>query len=203
LVASLPARIAPRAGAGDRGRWAKMKKNIQIFLLLVLVFLAILGAGTVVFVTVFDGARILIRGGLETRVHKAFYQTYDVTKVKVYRLGEMSKTYVGDTFPILPYNTSAIIEGVIELEGESLTIFKEMWRGMSPGYSYQALCHDPVFAVEFFEGQKRVFRTSICWHCSNFYVEILPGTGSWYGFDSSSSGAKSVLKYFEEKIPIK
>jgi hypothetical protein len=180
-----------------------MKKSIRIFLWLALALLAILGAGTVVFVTLFDGARVLIRGGLETKVHKAFYQTYDITKVKVYRLGEMSKTYAGDTFPILPYNTAAKIEGVAEVEGESLEIFKEMWRGMSPGYSYQALCHEPVFAVEFFEGNDRVFRTSICWHCSNFYVEVFPGMATWYGFDSSSKGAQDVLKYFEEKIPKK
>lgn len=181
-----------------------MKKTLRISIGVILCLFALLGAATVVFVTMCDGAEIILRGGLETKIRKAFFQTYDITKVKVYRLGEMSQNLkaADDTFPILPYDSFAKIVGTTELEGDELKTFTQMWRGMSPGYSYQALCHEPVFAVEFFKGEERVFRTSICWHCSNFYVEIF-GSSTWYGFDSRSKEAQAVLKYFEEKIPKK
>lgn len=182
-----------------------MKKSLRIFIWIILSFFAFLGAGVVVFMTMCDGTEILFRGSLETKVRKAFFQTHNITKVKVYRLGEMSKNEKSsdDTFPILPYNSFAKIVGTAELEAEELKAFTEMWRGMSPNYNYQALCHEPVFAVEFFESKNRVFRTSICWHCSNFYVEVFPNSATWYGFDSGSKGAQAVLQFCEEKIPKK
>jgi hypothetical protein len=178
-----------------------MKKSLRITIWVILGLFASLGAVAVVFVTMFDGSEIILRGSLETKVKRAFFQTYNITSVKVYRLGEMSDEVAGDSFPIMPYKSFAKIVGTTELSGDELTKFIELWRGMSPNYNYQALCHEPVFAVEFFESDRRVFRTSICWHCSNFYVEIFPGIAAWYGFDSGSKDGQAVLKYFKDKIP--
>jgi len=162
----------------------------------------LIGAGTTIFLTAFDGGESLLRGTLETKVHRAFYRTDSVTKVKAYRLGELVEESPAPTFPILPYGSVAKITGTTEIAGEELNQFKSLWRGMMPTYYAKSLCHAPVYAVEFFENERRVFRTSICWHCHNFYVEAFPGAATWYGFDAESPGAQKVLKFFESQLPL-
>lgn len=180
-----------------------MKKAIRILLWSITLLLIAIGVGTVVFLTAYDGPRILVLGLMETKVTEAFFHTDNVTKVKVYRLGKSVEKSSDDTFPILPYKSFAQIDGRTELTGDQLRTFTEIWRGMAPNFHFQSLCHEPVFAVEFFEDEKRVFRTSICWHCNNFYIELLPGSATWYGFDANSPGAQRLLKYFEGIIPQK
>ncbi|HSI07487.1 MAG TPA: hypothetical protein VK985_02770 [Rariglobus sp.] len=168
-----------------------------------MLLLAVIGVGTIVFLTAFNGPRILAMGLIETKVSEAFFHTDNITSVKVYRIGKSAEVSSADTFPIIPYGSFALIEGRAEITGDQLKGFTYLWREMYPDFRRQSLCHNPVFAVEFFEGEKRVFRTSLCWHCNNFYVELLPGSATWYGFDGDSPGARRVLKYFEELIPKK
>lgn len=182
-----------------------MKTALRLLLWLSLGLFAAIGIATVVYLTRFNGEEVLARGIMETEVRNAFGFTQDITRVRVYRLGEMSKTGIppADAFPILPYGSFARIESRIELVDTELETFLALWRKMSPGYDYQALCHEPVFAVELFSGNKRTFRTSLCWKCSNFYVELIPGVATWYGFRSNSPDAQAALKFFEEKLPRK
>lgn len=180
-----------------------MKKFLRILAWSVVLLLAMVGIATTVFLTAFDGTRVLAMGLIETKVAAAFYHTNDITSVKVYRIGKSAEVASTDTFPIIPYGSFARIEGRAEITGDQLKQFTGLWRGMAPNFRNQSLCHHPVFAVEFFEGKKRVFRTSLCWQCNNFYIELLPGTATWYGFDADSPGALRVLKYFEELIPKK
>jgi hypothetical protein len=180
-----------------------MRKLIRILAWATTLLLAFIGVGTIVFLSAFNGSRILAIGLIETKVSEAFFHTGAITSVKAYRIGKSAEVSSADTFPIIPYGSFSHIEGRAEITGDKLKEFTDIWRGLNPCFRRQSLCHNPVFAVEFFEGEKRVFRTSLCWHCNNFYVELLPGSATWYGFDGDSPGALRVLEYFEELIPQK
>ena len=103
-------------------------------------------------------------------------------------------------FPIRPYNAYSRILDKKTLNGSDAEALATLWRSQIFGRDYQSLCHEPVYGFRFYHGSTLKFETSVCFHCSNFYVTGRGGSG-WWGFDSKSAQAEQLLKRLEEIFP--
>jgi hypothetical protein len=106
----------------------------------------------------------------------------------------------GENFPIRPYGEQSGILNRVTLAGPDAEAFANLWRSQKFDKNMQALCHDPVYAFRFYSGWRKTFETSVCFHCSNFYVDSLVGS-DWWGFDRSTPQAKQLLQRFQELLP--
>ncbi|HSH95628.1 MAG TPA: hypothetical protein VK968_15900, partial [Roseimicrobium sp.] len=95
-----------------------MRKLIRILAWSATLLLAFIGVGTIVFLTAFNGSRIVAMGFIETKVAEAFFHTDNITSVKVYRIGKSAEVSSANTFPIIPYGSFAHIEGRAEITGD-------------------------------------------------------------------------------------
>lgn len=107
------------------------------------------------------------------------------------------------TFPIRPYGKTHPIYGSVDLTGDELEQFLNVWRYQEPNYWRQAMCHFPAFGFRLYEGDSLVAETSICWKCSNYYVTAYPGMSGWYGFVADSENAKALLDFCDARLPYK
>ena len=103
-------------------------------------------------------------------------------------------------FPVHGYGTFAQILGTKSLSGGDVDKFASLWRAQTFGPEFQALCHSPAYGLRFYSGRRVVFETSLCFHCSNFCVTGLFGSGFW-GFDTSSPKAEELLRDLQEIFP--
>ncbi len=126
-----------------------------------------------------------------------------VTEVRVSLLMGDESEKREDTFPIRPYGTNAPTYGSVVLKGDDLGPFLGDWMFQDLNYMRQAMCHDPAYGFQFFEGKKLVAETSICWHCSNFWITIYPGMSAWYGFVPDSEQGKALLAACDALLPYK
>ena len=62
------------------------------------------------------------------------------------------------------------------------------------------MCHDPAYGFRFYRGSSLKFETSVCFHCSNFYVTAL-GQSGWWGFDTKVQSATNLLTRLQEIFP--
>ena len=62
-----------------------------------------------------------------------------------------------------------------------------------------AMCHFPIHAIRLFKGEDLIFETSICWKCSNYYLEYPDDfeTATWVGFIG-----KPIQSYLHKAMPI-
>jgi len=133
--------------------------------------------------------RPLFRAYYNHRVHTVTTSLPGCDRVEVFHLaGEMSESGSGD-FP----NRKTLI-GV---DAESLAA---LWRSQKFGWEYQAMCHEPAYGFRFYRGSSLKFETSVCFHCSNFYVTALWQSG-WYGFDNRAQSATNLLTRLQEIFP--
>ena len=86
------------------------------------------------------------------------------------------------------------ILGHVTLHGEEAEAFASLWRAQKFDWGLQKLCHSPVCGLQFYSGRKLTFQTTVCFHCSNFYVTVpLVGTG-WWGFDADSPQSRDLVR---------
>ncbi len=114
---------------------------------------------------------------------------------------EADRPKPGEGFPIRAYGSAeAKILGRTTLDGTDAEALAVMWRTQTFDPGLQALCHSPSYGFRFYSGSKLVFETSLCFHCSNFYVTDLTGSG-WWGFDSESPKAQELLRRLQVIFP--
>jgi hypothetical protein len=114
---------------------------------------------------------------------------------------EADRPKPGEGFPIRAYGSAeAKILGRTTLNGTDAEALAAMWRAQTFDWGLQALCHSPAYGLRFYSGNKLTFETSLCFHCSNFYVTDLLGSG-WWGFDSKSPTAQELLRRIQEIFP--
>lgn len=153
------------------------------------------------YLTFGDGWRDLTFGRFHRKAQTMFSDTSGVTEVRVYLLMGREAQRTASVFPIRPYGTTEPVCGEIVLTGDQLGKFLDHWHWQSPSYWRQALCHDPAYGFRLYRGPLLMTETSICWHCSNFYVDMWPLGASWYGFDSESKPAQDLLIFCDKLLP--
>ena len=105
-----------------------------------------------------------------------------------------------DYLLIAPYQSHSKILDRKKLAGESLVACRDQTvKLLQQPYLEGPLCHFPIHGIRLFRGEKLLFETSLCWHCSNYFIEYPDDyeTASWVGFDSN--GLKELLN---KELPI-
>ncbi len=105
-------------------------------------------------------------------------------------------------FSIQPYGSYSEILGRKRLKDEKIAqcrsatveLLKEEndWDG-------GAFCHFPIHGIRLFRGEELIFKTSLCWKCSNYYI-VYPddyNTASWVGFEG-----KALKEFLMREMPI-
>ena len=103
-------------------------------------------------------------------------------------------------FPVRPYGTLSPILNTRTLTGSDAEALAALWRSQTFDPGLQAMCHSAAYGFRFYSGDRLAFETSLCFHCSNFYVPTFNGS-SWWGFDSESPKAAELLRRLQEIFP--
>lgn len=173
------------------------KPALWIFRILV-GLLAICGVVTLLLGFAFNGAEDYALG----RIERIAGQTFDdVDRVEIFLLARPPGATEQGTFPVRPYGREYPVYGHATLSGDDATQAAELWSYTLKDPRIQAMCHEPPYGIRMFSGTRLRFESSICWGCSNFYVEGFPGQYMWYGFDADSKGATDLLALFDSKLP--
>lgn len=109
-----------------------------------------------------------------------------------------------DYFSIKPYGMDAFTEILKrkKLNQEELKPLKEAVVSLfkEKNDADQAMCHYPIHGIRLFNKEGGVlFETSICWKCSNYYIEYPDDfeTATWVGFQG-----KPLKKILDQVMPI-
>jgi len=170
-----------------------MRKRTKILLIVVATLVVIGGVVTWQW-------RPLVRSYYTHRVHTVTGSLPQCERVEVFHLeGEAS----GDAltgFPVRPYNSYSRVLGRKILTGADAESLAALWRSQTFGFDYQGLCHAPAYGFRFYQGSSLKFETSVCFHCSNFYVTALDESG-WWGFDTTTTQASDLLAHLQQIFP--
>lgn len=153
------------------------------------------------YLTLGEGWKDLTLGRFHRKAHTLFSDTSGVTEARIFLLMGREDQQTKETFPIRPYGRQDPICGEARLKGDQLRGFLDQWERQSPSYWKQALCHEPAYGFRLYRGSSLVAETSVCWHCSNYYVDMWPIGASWYGFDAESKSAKELLAICDKLLP--
>jgi hypothetical protein len=61
------------------------------------------------------------------------------------------------------------------------------------------LCHNPVYGLRFYENDKFIFETSVCWECQNY---TLNHSSRYFGFDGHSIRALQLALILHKHVPL-
>lgn len=129
-----------------------------------------------------------------------------VDKVEIFTLALYNKSSDYDeipspgplgTFPIKPYGSDANVLGKLVLDGEKAQPVATAWRSLHFDPKFQALCHGPIYGLRFYKKNQLIFETSMCWHCSNFYIDR-----EFWGFDAYDANGKALLALLQKLLPL-
>jgi hypothetical protein len=129
-----------------------------------------------------------------------------VDKVEIFTLALYNKASDYDvlpppgplgTFPIKPYGSDANVLGKLVLDGEKAQSVATAWRSLHFDPKFQALCHGPIYGLRFYKNDQLIFETSMCWHCSNFYIDR-----EFWGFDANDANGKALLALLQKLLPL-
>ena len=183
--------------AGEGSFFGKSFKRLLRFLPWVL--LALIAA----YFGIFGGWKDATFGRYHRKGHEMFSETNGITSVQVYLLAGEEADKTSEVFEVMSSNRPEPIYGNLELTGQELEEFLLLWESQIPGHRLQGLCHMPVYGYRLYRSGSLIRETSICWECSNYFVEIYPGVSEWYGFDSDSKSAQLLLEFCDERLPYK
>lgn len=160
-------------------------------------------AGLLYYLVLAEGWKDMTFGRFHRKAQTMFSDVQDVTEARIYLLmgTEEQRQKAATTFPIRPYDRNARVCGEVTLTGDRLESFLEFWRWQLPGYERSALCHEPAYGFRLYRGSSLIAETSICWGCSNYYVEVWPFGAGWYGFDAEAKQAKELLSFCDQLLP--
>lgn len=121
-------------------------------------------------------------------------------RVEVFYLDpELERDFVVG-FPVKPYRTCARVIESKDIIGQEAQGLAGSWRGQKFGEEYQALCHEPIYGLRFYQSSQLIFETTLCFTCRNFYVPVSEGA-HWWGFDSRSAHGKELLNRLQQILP--
>jgi hypothetical protein len=86
-----------------------------------------------------------------------------------------------DRFPIVPYGSSSKILKRKTLTADEVKLLMPSLQatiGVEKNMG-GALCHYPIHGIRIWDGDDVIFQTSICYHCSNFYLSYPYGGADW------------------------
>jgi hypothetical protein len=106
-----------------------------------------------------------------------------------------SDTFTGDNGPL------AII-GRQTVRGKEAQEIAELWRSLSTGRAYKALCFEPVYGLRFRHNGKVLLKTSVCWKCQTFTLPVALFGQMPDGFDAKSEPAQQLLKVLQTHVPL-
>jgi hypothetical protein len=90
----------------------------------------------------------------------------------------------------------------ITLKGQDLIDFLDCWHYQEVNKWGGGFCHDPPYIFHFFQGEKLLITTTLCWHCSNFsFNPGWPFESTFYGFNPDSQQAKKLLAFCDARLP--
>jgi hypothetical protein len=144
--------------------------------------------------------RLLVRSYYTHRVHTVTSSLSKCDRVEVFHLDGQTSDDASTGFPVRPYNGYSRILNRQKLTGADAESLTALWRSQTFGWEYQALCHGPTYGFRFYRGSSLKFETSVCFHCSNFYVTAL-GESDWWGFDTKTAGASEFLARLQQIFP--
>jgi hypothetical protein len=121
-------------------------------------------------------------------------------RVELYHLDGDTHRDISGGFPVRPYGGYSRIISTKTLTGADAEALAALWRLQTFAREYQALCHSPAYGFRFYRGTSLRFETSVCYHCSNFYVTAL-GESGWWGFDAAAPKAQDLLHRLQEIFP--
>jgi hypothetical protein len=85
------------------------------------------------------------------------------------------------------------------LSGNEAQHIIQLFQGLSPGES--ARCHNPPWGLAFYDKEKLLFTTTLCFECSNAYVYTELGS-DLRAFNVSEFHAKKLLAVLQHELPL-
>ena len=74
----------------------------------------------------------------------------------------------------------------------------QLWRKQS-FVSDSPICHNPGYAIKFYDRDKLLVYATLCWECNN--IEFLtPKLEKYVGFDGGGIKGQELLKYLEARL---
>jgi len=120
-----------------------------------------------------------------------------IDKVTVYTVGDVDDALTTG-FPIRPYEKFAPILRETTVTGADAQRIAGMWRGMEFGGG-GALCHYPIYGLRFYNGDKLLCETSLCWVCWNCFVRSEDEGFRWLGFGDED---QRFLDHLQSIVPL-
>lgn len=158
-------------------------------------------------------ASLLVIGGVAAWQWKPLFRAYfthrvnagtsslpSCDRVEVFHLDGEASDDASRGFPVRPYDVYSRVLDRKTLTGADAESLATLWRSQTFGWDYQALCHSPAYGFRFYRGSSLKFETSVCFHCSNFYVTAL-GESDWWGFDTDTTQASNFLARLQQVFP--
>lgn len=105
-----------------------------------------------------------------------------------------------DYLLISPYGSYSKVLHRKKLTGQSLTQCRDLTgKLLREPYLAGPLCHFPIHGVRLYRGEELIFETSLCWHCSNYFLEYPDDydEASWVGF-----GSDELERFLKTELPI-
>jgi hypothetical protein len=110
-----------------------------------------------------------------------------VDKAELFRLAKNGDVWNGE------FAAQAI------LAGDDAKAAAQLWRAQS--FSDDSpICHNPGFAIKFYNHDVLVVYATLCWECNN--IEFLsPRLDKYVGFDAEGKKGQELLSFLEQKLP--
>lgn len=149
-----------------------------------------------------QGWRDVTHGRILRQANDLFSEVEDVQEARIYLM--MGEGKPDGTFPIGMYGKRPETYGSVDLKGETLENFLEMWRLQDIDLSGSgAGCHEPAYGFVLRRCGKAPKIATICWGCSNVQVEAYPGCAGTVSFDPRSVNGKKLLEFCNNLLPYK
>lgn len=84
------------------------------------------------------------------------------------------------------------------LVGDEAQDVARLWRAQSFS-SDSPICHNPGYAIKFYDRDVQVVYATLCWECDN--IELLkPQLDKYVGFDAQGAKGQELLKYLKDRL---
>jgi len=90
------------------------------------------------------------------------------------------------------------IDREVSLVGDEAQDVARLWRAQS--YSSDSpICHNPGYAIKFYDGDVQLVYATLCWECDN--IEFLtPQLNKYVGFDAQGVKGQELLTYLKDRL---
>jgi hypothetical protein len=92
------------------------------------------------------------------------------------------------------------VDATKTLEGQEAEKIAAVWRRQKIQDYSPSSCHQPPYALKFYEKDKVVLFVTVCWACRNVTF-VVPQTKHWIRFDAESKEAQELREVFEKTFP--